>query len=58
MNLDVFLAPVSVLQLVSSAVLAYRVWASISPEMDRVTYQVYYYIPVLFILIALGLVSK
>ncbi|KAK8123774.1 hypothetical protein PG999_003692 [Apiospora kogelbergensis] len=58
MDQHVFIGPVSVLQLVSSAVLAYRVWASNSPEMDRVTYQVYYYIPVLFILIALALVFK
>ncbi|RAO66847.1 uncharacterized protein BHQ10_002859 [Talaromyces amestolkiae] len=54
----ILIAPISVLQLASSAVLSYRITASTSPEMDRKTYHVYYYIPVLFILLSLVLVIE
>ncbi|KAK8058400.1 UbiA prenyltransferase family-domain-containing protein [Apiospora phragmitis] len=58
MDQDYLTAPMSVLQLISSAVLAYRIVASTSPEMDKATYHKYYYIPVLLILLSLALVTK
>ncbi|KAK7990660.1 UbiA prenyltransferase family protein [Apiospora arundinis] len=54
----ILVVPMSLLQLGTSAFLAYRVWASNSPQMDKVTYHVYYYIPALFILLELALVTK
>ncbi|KAI0139650.1 UbiA prenyltransferase family-domain-containing protein [Xylariaceae sp. FL1272] len=58
MDQDYITAPISALQLTSSCILAYRVVASTGPEMDRKTYHVYYYIPVLLILLSLVLVTK
>jgi 4-hydroxybenzoate polyprenyltransferase len=47
------IVPVCILQQVSSCALAYRIWASNSPEMDKVTYYDYYYFSVLMILLSL-----
>ncbi|OGE55623.1 hypothetical protein PENARI_c004G10215 [Penicillium arizonense] len=55
---DKLIAPAYILQQVSSCVLAYRIWASKSPEMDKITYHAYYYFSVLMILLSLVLISK
>ncbi|KAK8076158.1 hypothetical protein PG994_003430 [Apiospora phragmitis] len=55
---NILIKPMSVLQLVASPVLAYRIWTSTSTEMDRVTFYNYYYVPVFIILLPLPLVTK
>lgn len=55
---DTLIAPVCILQQVSSCILAYRIWVSNSPEMDKITYLTYYYFQALMTLLSLVLITK
>jgi len=55
---DMITPMMSGLQLFASGILAYRISASTSAQYDRVTFHVYYYIPVLTILLTMVLVIK
>ncbi|KAL6799534.1 UbiA prenyltransferase family domain-containing protein [Trichoderma sp. SZMC 28013] len=58
MDEDVKILPLCILQQLSSCVLAYRIYVSDGPAMDKKTYHVYYYGAVLAILLCLSLIEK
>lgn len=58
MDKDIKILPLCILQQLSSGVLAYRIYASDGPAMDKKTYRVYYYGTVLAILLCLCLIEK
>ncbi|EHK19376.1 uncharacterized protein TRIVIDRAFT_213560 [Trichoderma virens Gv29-8] len=58
MDKDIKIAPMCVLQLFLSCILAYRISTSDGPAMDKKTYHVYYYSVVLAILLCLCLIQK
>ena len=50
--------PLTILQQASSTILAYRIVVSRSMEMDKATYQKWYYGPILLVLLSLSLITK
>ncbi|KAL6788580.1 UbiA prenyltransferase family domain-containing protein [Trichoderma sp. SZMC 28012] len=58
MDKDIRILPLCILQQLLSSVLAYRIYASDGPAMDKKTYRVYYYGAVLAILLCLCLIEK
>lgn len=58
MDQNIINPTVSVLQMASSSILAYRISVSTSVEMDKVTYHVFYYVAVLLLHLSLFLVAK
>ncbi|KAK7960559.1 hypothetical protein PG996_011205 [Apiospora saccharicola] len=55
---NILIGPMSALQLTAFVTLAYKVWASTGPEMDRATFYTWYYVPVFLILLSLPLLTQ
>lgn len=58
MDKDIKIAPMCILPWFLSCILAYRIFTSDGPAMDKKTYHVYYYGIVLVILLCLFVIEK